>query len=610
MREAGDGHDRRAASRARSQRPTTTRALATVRAEVEALCRKFPLYPEALELSAAVARGVRAGRRRWRARSPGFEPRAGQLEMADAVADVFADGGVLLAEAGTGTGKTLAYLVPAILSRQRVLVSTGTKNLQEQIFFKDLPVLRDALGVPFTATYMKGRGNYLCLHRFDAFEDSAGDPLAATRRVICRCIDEWSRDTETGDRAELEDLPEDLPFWNEIAATTENCLGTECPRYDDCFVTRMRQRAAESDVVIVNHHLLCADARCGRARYGEVIPACSYAIVDEAHQLEDVATQYFGIARQQLPGRRSRARRRPRGGARALADRDRAGAARATTPSALRDHARAFFAALQMLRFEVPGARRQRRQPRPHPAPRTRRDWSTTGAALDRARSTALEADDRARRSDAAARTCSRSARRAARAARRPAGSCCAPTIRTTSTSSRSAAAACSCAPSPIDVSTIVRELLLDRMHGDGADVGDADRRRLVRLRPRPARHRRRATRSGSPSEFDYARRRSSTCRAHAGPAVAATSSTAAGARGHRDPASGRSGRAFVLFTSYANAARRCSAIAATALDYPILVQGTRAALARCCASSRRRRTPCCSRPRASGRAWTSSARR
>ncbi len=223
----------------------------------------------------------------------GFEPRAGQLEMAAAVAKAFERGGVLLAEAGTGTGKTLAYLVPAILSRQRVLVSTGTKNLQEQIFFKDLPLLRAALDVPFTATCMKGRANYLCLHRLEQVSERAGD---YEQSVFLPMIRAWSVRTETGDRAELEDLPEDLPFWGEVAATADTCLGAECPRYDDCFVTRMRQRAAASDLVIVNHHLLCADAAVRQNAYGEVIPGCSHAVVDEAHQLEDVATQYFGYA--------------------------------------------------------------------------------------------------------------------------------------------------------------------------------------------------------------------------------------------------------------------------------------------------------------------------
>ena len=224
---------------------------------------------------------------------PGFEPRGGQVEMARAVARVFAEGGVLLAEAGTGTGKTLAYLIPAILSRERVLVSTGTKNLQEQIYFKDIPALRAALGIPFTATYMKGRANYLCLHKLDHLSDGTGP---ASHDVFLPIIREWSRRTETGDRAELEDLPEELPFWNEVAATAETCLGQECTRYQECFVTQMRQRAAASDVVIVNHHLLCADAAVRQSAFGEVIPSCSRVVLDEAHQLEDVATQYFGYS--------------------------------------------------------------------------------------------------------------------------------------------------------------------------------------------------------------------------------------------------------------------------------------------------------------------------
>jgi ATP-dependent DNA helicase DinG len=233
----------------------------------------------------------------------GYEPREGQRAMAAAVADVIERGGTLIAEAGTGTGKTLAYLVPAILSGKRVLVSTGTKNLQEQIFFKDIPLLRDVLGKPFSATLMKGRSNYLCLHRFETYRDGVdGDTSAGGRliesgdRLMLPIITAWLKQTETGDRAELRDLPEDLPLWKDIAADAETCLGAECTRYGDCFVTLMRQRAAESDVVIVNHHLLCADAQLRKSAYGEVIPGCATVVVDEAHQLEDVATQYFGIA--------------------------------------------------------------------------------------------------------------------------------------------------------------------------------------------------------------------------------------------------------------------------------------------------------------------------
>jgi ATP-dependent DNA helicase DinG len=222
----------------------------------------------------------------------GYEPREGQRAMAAAVASVVETGGTLLAEAGTGTGKTLAYLIPAILSRQRVLVSTGTKNLQEQIFFKDLPALQEALGVPFTATLMKGRSNYLCLHRLDHYREQSFEGFDGA--VFLPIIQEWAKSTTTGDRAELRDLPEEVPLWRELAATAETCLGTDCPRYGDCFVTLMRQRAAESDVVIVNHHLLCADAAVRHGDFGEVIPSCPTLVVDEAHQLEDVATNFFG----------------------------------------------------------------------------------------------------------------------------------------------------------------------------------------------------------------------------------------------------------------------------------------------------------------------------
>ena len=227
---------------------------------------------------------------------PSFETRDGQRDMAVAAAELFESGGVLLAEAGTGTGKTLAYLVPAILSRHRVLISTGTKQLQDQVYYKDLPALREALGVDFTATYMKGRGNYLCLHRFDAYRTD--DTLLRTTadEGYVEDIAEWARQTETGDRTEIEDLPDDLPFWGEISASSENCIGTDCPQHQECFVTRMRQRAAEADLVIVNHHLLCADAAVRQSAYGEVIPACASAVTDEAHQLEDVATQYFGVS--------------------------------------------------------------------------------------------------------------------------------------------------------------------------------------------------------------------------------------------------------------------------------------------------------------------------
>jgi ATP-dependent DNA helicase DinG len=230
-----------------------------------------------------------------RAAFDGFEARTGQRQLAGAVARVFADGGTLVAEAGTGTGKTLAYLVPAVLADKRVLISTGTRTLQDQIFYKDIPALGRALNARIRAAYMKGRTNYLCRHRFERLTEAAAGLPAEDRRWLER-IREWATATETGDRAEIEDLPDELPLWAELTATTEQCLGRDCPHFGDCFITRMRDLAAEADIVIVNHHLLCADAAVRQGNFGEVIPSCDAAVIDEAHQLEDVVTQYFGVS--------------------------------------------------------------------------------------------------------------------------------------------------------------------------------------------------------------------------------------------------------------------------------------------------------------------------
>src|SRR5579864_1544609 len=209
-----------AASSRCTRNPESAQQSASARSSGAASCggRQPVIPPRALveSVSAAFAEDGPLARA-W----PDFEPRAGQVEMARAVAQAFESGGILLAEAGTGTGKTLAYLVPAILSRERALISTGTKNLQEQIFFKDIPALRDALGIPFTATCMKGRANYLCLHKLDQLNDSLAP---AAHDVFLPVIREWSTRTKTGDRAEIEDLPEDLPFWTEVAATADTCL--------------------------------------------------------------------------------------------------------------------------------------------------------------------------------------------------------------------------------------------------------------------------------------------------------------------------------------------------------------------------------------------------
>jgi ATP-dependent DNA helicase DinG len=225
----------------------------------------------------------------------GFEARPGQRELALRVAGVFEDSGVLLAEAGTGTGKTLAYLVPAVLSGRRVLVSTGTRTLQDQIFYKDLPALARALGAEFRTAYMKGRTNFLCRHRYSRLQEIRA-ALSEEEQGWLDTIEEWLPDTETGDRAELADMPDSLPFWTELTATSEQCLGRECPQFADCFITRMRERAEGADVIVVNHHLLCADAAVRQGEYGAVIPACDLAVIDEAHQLEDVVTQYFGVS--------------------------------------------------------------------------------------------------------------------------------------------------------------------------------------------------------------------------------------------------------------------------------------------------------------------------
>ena len=225
---------------------------------------------------------------------PGFEHREAQQEMAAAVADVLREGGELVVEAGTGTGKTLAYLIPAILSGQRVVISTGTKNLQEQLFYKDIPLVRKALKVPFTACLMKGRGNYLCLARFAQFQAQPAFRFFEESSHF-ETLDRWSQMTKTGDRSEIPGVPEKLDFWKGISARSENCVGKECPDYDRCYVTKLWQRAAESELIVVNHHLLFADLVVRQGSYGEVIPDYDHLVLDEAHQLEDVATANFGL---------------------------------------------------------------------------------------------------------------------------------------------------------------------------------------------------------------------------------------------------------------------------------------------------------------------------
>jgi ATP-dependent DNA helicase DinG len=228
---------------------------------------------------------------------PGWERREGQLEMAEAVENALEREHHLFVEAGTGTGKTLAYLVPAILSGRKVVVSTATRALQEQIFVKDLPLVTEALavhGVRFRAALMKGLGNYLCLRRMHEARASGNAMMdSALARIV-----EWSSETETGDRSELADLPEDAGAWRDVASSSETRIGAGCPHFEACFVTRMRREAEEAQIVVVNHHLLFADLalRSGpRGGHASVLPAYDALIFDEAHQIEDVATDFFGV---------------------------------------------------------------------------------------------------------------------------------------------------------------------------------------------------------------------------------------------------------------------------------------------------------------------------
>ncbi|MBK8150495.1 MAG: ATP-dependent DNA helicase [Acidobacteria bacterium] len=227
-----------------------------------------------------------------------YEHRDGQIKMAEAVTRAFEQKKHLIVEAGTGTGKTLAYLVPAIAAAvgngERIIVSTGTKNLQEQLMEKDIPFLQKIFPKKFTAAYMKGRSNYACLYKIKKAEN----------QPILDGLDEmdhfeevrgWSRESETGDRAELVGLPENIGFWNRINAKGETCLGQQCPDFEPCFVTRMRSRAEGADVVIVNHHLFFADLNIRGNQYGRVLPDYSAVIFDEAHLIEDIAADYFGF---------------------------------------------------------------------------------------------------------------------------------------------------------------------------------------------------------------------------------------------------------------------------------------------------------------------------
>lgn len=227
-----------------------------------------------------------------------YEYREGQIKMAEAIARSFRDKKHLIVEAGTGTGKTLAYLIPAINqaigSKKRIIISTGTKNLQEQLMEKDIPFLQRILPKKFSAAYMKGRSNYACIYKINKSDDQ---PILSGMDEIdhFRAVSAWSHDTKTGDRAELSDLPENLPFWNRVNAKSDTCIGQKCPDFEPCFITRMRVGAESADIVIVNHHLFFADLNVRGNQFGKVIPDYGAVIFDEAHLIEDIAADYFGF---------------------------------------------------------------------------------------------------------------------------------------------------------------------------------------------------------------------------------------------------------------------------------------------------------------------------
>jgi ATP-dependent DNA helicase DinG len=224
-----------------------------------------------------------------------FAPRDSQQDMAEAVESAIADGHALIAEAGTGTGKTFAYLVPALRSGKRVIVSTGTKTLQDQLFHRDLPRVRAVLGARVRTSLLKGRANYLCLYRLDQTHKEGR--LASLEQVShLQAIRAWAQRTGSGDRGEFADVPEDSPLWPRVTSTAENCLGAECPMFGDCFVVKARRAAQEADLVVVNHHLLFADLAIKQEGFGEILPGAHAFVLDEAHQSPELAGVFFSTS--------------------------------------------------------------------------------------------------------------------------------------------------------------------------------------------------------------------------------------------------------------------------------------------------------------------------
>ncbi len=224
---------------------------------------------------------------------PGFVEREPQLLLADAMARAIEDRATLVAEAGTGVGKTFAYLVPLLLSGRRALVSTATKSLQDQLFLRDLPRLRDALGLPVRIALLKGRGSYLCLHRLQQARETGSLPDRFAVRALAR-VETWAQATKTGDMAEIEGLDDRSPVIPLVTSTRDNCLGQECPQFRDCHVVKARREAMAADLVVVNHHLFFADLTLRDSGVAELLPTVDAAVFDEAHQLVDTGLQFLG----------------------------------------------------------------------------------------------------------------------------------------------------------------------------------------------------------------------------------------------------------------------------------------------------------------------------
>ena len=222
-----------------------------------------------------------------------FRPRAQQREMALAVAEAIRDNAILVVEAGTGTGKTFAYLVPALLNGGKVIISTGTKNLQDQLFQKDLPMVRDALKAPVSVALLKGRANYVCHYHLARTES---DGMFKTREDVKHLgkIKQYAKVSDSGDKGGLSDVPENAPIWMQVTSTRDNCLGQECPQHKECFVLKARSEAMKADIVVVNHHLFFADVMLRDEGVAELLPTCNTVIFDEAHQLPETASLFFG----------------------------------------------------------------------------------------------------------------------------------------------------------------------------------------------------------------------------------------------------------------------------------------------------------------------------